>query len=342
MDRRAADHAMGRISATLDYTGFREVDVAIEAVVERMDVKQAVLRETEARLAAGAVLASNTSSLSITGMQAVLERPADFCGMHFFNPVHRMPLIEIVRGRLTGERAVASVVALARRLDKTPIIVNDGPGFLVNRILAPWLNEAGWLLGEGVSVRAIDKALLEFGMPMGPLRLIDEIGFDVAVHAGMTLQAAFGERMLVPPALAALAGTRLAGRKGGRGFYRYEGDREAGVNEEMRTALSPAVPRELRSLDAGAIRDRSLLAMVNEAARVLEDGVASSAGDIDLAMITGTGFPPFRGGLLRWADALGMGVVLRRLEHLAASGSSRFEPAPLIRRLAAESRAFFD
>jgi 3-hydroxyacyl-CoA dehydrogenase len=138
--------------------------------------------------------------------------------MHFFNPVHRMPLIEIVRGRLTGDGAVASVVALARRLDKTPIIVNDGPGFLVNRILAPWLNEAGWLLGEGVSVRAIDKALLEFGMPMGPLRLIDEIGFDVAMHAGMTLQAAFGERMLVPPALAALAGTRLAGRKGGRGF----------------------------------------------------------------------------------------------------------------------------
>ena len=341
MDRRAADRAMGRISVTLDYTGFREVGLAIEAVVERMDVKQAVLRETEARLVAGAVLASNTSSLSITGMQAVLERPADFCGMHFFNPVHRMPLIEIVRGRLTGDRAVATVVALARRLDKTPVIVNDGPGFLVNRILAPCLNEAGWLLGEGVSIQAIDRALLEFGLPMGPLRLIDEIGFDVAVHAGTTLQAAFGERMLVPPALAALPGTRLAGRKGGRGFYRYVGDREAGVNEEIRVALSP-VPREGRSLEAGVIRDRSLLAMVNEAARVLEDGVASSAGDIDLAMITGTGFPPFRGGLLRWADTIGIGVVLQRLERLAASGGARFQPAPLIRRFAADSRAFFD
>ncbi|MGD8278080.1 MAG: 3-hydroxyacyl-CoA dehydrogenase family protein, partial [Gemmatimonadota bacterium] len=301
-----------------------------------------VLREVEDHMEPGALLVSNTSSLSITAMQEVLDRPADFCGMHFFNPVHRMPLIEIVRGRHSGDRAIASVVALARRLDKTPVIVNDGPGFLVNRILAPYLNEAGWLLGEGGAIDAIDRVLLDFGMPMGPFRLLDEVGFDVARHAGATMQDAFGERMQSPPALDALPATQLLGRKGGLGFYRYEKDREAGVNDAIYGKLGSSVPGSRTGLDAAAVRDRTVLIMVNEAARLLEDGIAASAGDVDLAMITGTGFPPFRGGLLRWADSLGIDTVLARLERLAASTGSRFQPAPLIRRLASEARGFHD
>jgi len=337
-----ATRGMNAISGTLEYTGFRGVDIAIEAVVERLDVKRTVLREVEARLDPDAVLVSNTSSLSITAMQEALERPADFCGMHFFNPVHRMPLIEVVRGRHTGDRAIASVVALARRLDKTPVIVNDGPGFLVNRILAPYLNEAGWLLGEGGAIDAIDRILLDFGMPMGPLRLLDEVGFDIARHAGATMQEAFGERMRSPPALDALPATGLLGRKGGLGFYRYEKDREAGVNEEIYAKLAPSVPASRTTIDHAAVRDRTVLSMVNEAARLLDDGIAAGPGDVDLAMITGTGFPPFRGGLLRWADSLGIDVVLARLEGLAGSTGSRFEPAPLIRRLASEARGFYD
>ncbi len=342
MRKPDAVRAMNAISGTLEYTGFREVDITIEAVVERLDVKRAVLREVEAHMDPDAVLVSNTSSLSITAMQEALERPADFCGMHFFNPVHRMPLIEVVRGRHTGDRTIASVVALARRLDKTPVIVNDGPGFLVNRILAPYLNEAGWLLGEGGAIDAIDRVLLEFGMPMGPFRLLDEVGFDVARHAGATMQEAFGERMRSPPALDALPATQLLGRKGGLGFYRYENDRDAGVNDAIYAKLGSSVPAVRKALDAAMVRDRCVLTMVNEAARLLEDGIAASAGDVDLAMITGTGFPPFRGGLLRWADSLGSGVVLARLEQLAVGAGSRFEPAPLIRRLADEARGFYD
>jgi 3-hydroxyacyl-CoA dehydrogenase/enoyl-CoA hydratase/3-hydroxybutyryl-CoA epimerase len=274
-------------------------------------------------------------------MQEVLERPGSFAGMHFFNPVHRMPLVEVIRGAATGDTAIATVVALTRRLDKTPVIVNDGPGFLVNRILAPYLNEAGWLLAEGGSVEQIDRVLKRFGMPMGPLRLLDEVGLDVARHAGSVMSSAFGERLAPPPTMVALEKTDLLGRKGGRGFYVYESGRDKSVNEGIYTRLAGALPAERRELPEQEILDRTLLAMVNEAARVLEDGIVASAGDVDLGMITGTGFPPFRGGQLRWADALGVHAALERLDALHARHGARFEPAPLIRHLAAEGRGFY-
>jgi 3-hydroxyacyl-CoA dehydrogenase / enoyl-CoA hydratase / 3-hydroxybutyryl-CoA epimerase len=338
LQKRDLERHMDAIAPTLDYSGFGTVDVVIEAVVERMDVKQQVLREAESSVRPGTVLATNTSSLSVTAMQGALQRPGDFAGMHFFNPVHRMPLVEVIRGEATTDEAVATVVALARRLDKTPVIVRDGPGFLVNRILGPYLNEAGWLLNDGASIEQVDRTLRRFGMPMGPLRLLDEVGLDVARHAGAVMHAAFGDRLQPPPAITALEGTGLLGRKGGKGFYRYEGDRERGVNEEIYRQVG--LPDRRTELEVDEILDRALLAMVNEAARVLEDGITDSAGAVDLAMITGTGFPPFRGGLLRWADSLGLDVVLQRLERLAGRHGPRFEPAPLIRQHAAAGRGF--
>jgi 3-hydroxyacyl-CoA dehydrogenase / enoyl-CoA hydratase / 3-hydroxybutyryl-CoA epimerase len=341
LERREAEQAMAGIAPTLDYTGFANVDVVIEAVVERMDVKKQVLRETESHVRSGCVLATNTSSLSITEMQGVLERPADFAGMHFFNPVHRMPLVEVIRGAETSDEALATIVALTRRLDKTPVIVRDGPGFLVNRILAPYLNEAVWLLSEGASVEQIDRTMRRFGMPMGPLRLLDEVGLDVARHAGAVMSAAFGERLEPPAAMAALEQTKLLGRKGNRGFYTYDDGRDKQVNQEIYAALGSAVPATRRELDELEMLDRMLLTMVNEAARILDEGIVATAGDVDLGMITGTGFPPFRGGLLRWADSVGMQALLTRLQQLESKHGTRFSPAPLIRERAAAGQGFY-
>jgi 3-hydroxyacyl-CoA dehydrogenase / enoyl-CoA hydratase / 3-hydroxybutyryl-CoA epimerase len=342
LDRRGAVRHMDAIAPTLDYSGFGTVDLVIEAVVERMDVKQQVLRETESHVREGCVLATNTSSLSVTEMQQALDRPADFGGMHFFNPVHRMPLVEVIRGATTSDETVATIVALTRKLDKTPVVVNDGPGFLVNRILAPYLNEAGWLLTEGAAIEEVDRALKRFGMPMGPLRLLDEVGLDVARHAGAVMQTALGERLDPPPSIAALEATKLLGRKGGSGFYTYEDGREKGVNEQLYAALQGTVPAKRRTVEETEILDRTLLVMVNEAARVLEDKIVATPGEVDLGMITGTGFPPFRGGLLRWADSLGVATVLQRLEQLQAQHGARFVPAALIRSHARNGRGFYD
>jgi 3-hydroxyacyl-CoA dehydrogenase / enoyl-CoA hydratase / 3-hydroxybutyryl-CoA epimerase len=335
LERRDALRKTELIAPTLEYTGFGQVAVVIEAIVERMDVKQQVLREVEQHVPHGCVLATNTSSLSVTELQRALERPADCCGMHFFNPVHRMPLVEVIRGEATSDAAIATVFGLARRLGKTPIIVRDGAGFLVNRVLAPYLNEAGWLLADGATVERIDRALTAFGMPMGPLRLLDEIGLDVARHAGGVMHAAFGDRLAPAPPLLALEPTALLGRKVGQGFYRYDGERSKGVNPALGAAFADSV-REARSPPADdEILDRLVLSMVNEAARALADRIVTGPGDVDLAMIMGTGFPPFRGGLLRYADARGLDTIVARLEALATRHGERFAPAPLLRERAA-------
>lgn len=341
IERRERDRYMDAISPTLDYTGFGGMDLVIEAVVERMDVKRQVLQETEAQVRDDCILATNTSSLSVDAMAEALQRPGNLAGMHFFNPVHRMPLVEVIVGRQSTDQAVATVIALTRRLGKTPVVVRDGPGFLVNRILAPYLNEAGWLLADGASIEQVDALLRRFGMPMGPYRLLDEVGLDVARHAGGVMAEAFGERLAPPAPMQALDETKLLGRKGGRGFYAYEGGREQDVNAEIYEKLGDAVPNTRRELDPQQVLDRLLLAMVNEAARVLEDGIVASPGDVDLGMITGTGFPPFRGGLLRWADTLGMAEVLRRLESLEERHGIRFAPAPIIRERAEAGRGFY-
>jgi 3-hydroxyacyl-CoA dehydrogenase/enoyl-CoA hydratase/3-hydroxybutyryl-CoA epimerase len=338
LEKRAAIRMMQRISPTLDYSGFGAADLVIEAVVERMDVKQAVLRETEAAMKDG-VLTSNTSSLSISEMQSVLSKPELFAGMHFFNPVERMPLVEVIRGAQTSDEAVATVFAVARKLEKTPVIVGDGAGFLVNRILAPYLNEAGWLLSEGVSIEDIDSALLEFGMPMGPVRLLDEIGLDVARHAGAVMFEAFGERMQPAPTMGALAKTKRLGKKGGGGFYTYEDGKEKGVDDSVYGEIGASARGT--KVSKRDIQDRCVYVMINEAARVLADGIVATPGDVDVGMIFGTGFPPFRGGLLKYADAVGLARVAERLDGFAQSMGARFEVAPLLRERARSNATFY-
>jgi len=341
MTRQEMELHMGRITGTLDFEGFSGLDLVVEAVVERMDVKKAVLSETEGRVGPTCVLATNTSSLSVDEMATALEHPERFCGMHFFNPVHRMPLVEVIRGSRTGPDALATVLQLAVRMGKVPVVCNDGPGFLVNRILGPYLNEAGYLLTEGVPIQEVDRAATEFGMPMGPVRLLDEVGIDVARHAGETLHQAFGERMAPSPILERLAETDRLGKKNGKGFYLYEDGRDKGVDEsvygdlQLPTPGGSQVPRE-------DIRLRLVLVMINEAARILEDGIVKEAGEVDLGMIMGTGFPPFRGGLLRFADEQHPRAILEKLWELEGTLGARFTPAPLLVELARDNRGFYD
>ncbi|MGQ0560294.1 MAG: 3-hydroxyacyl-CoA dehydrogenase NAD-binding domain-containing protein [Gemmatimonadota bacterium] len=338
LERRAARSMMQRISPTLGYTGFGSADLVIEAVVERMDVKKSVLRETEQHMKGG-VLTSNTSSLSISELQSALQQPERFAGMHFFNPVERMPLVEIIRGAQTSDETVATVFAVARKLEKTPVIVGDGAGFLVNRILAPYLNDTGWLLSEGVAIQDVDRALLDFGMPMGPFRLLDEVGFDVARHAAGVMFEAFGERMRPAPAMAALERTERLGRKNELGFYTYENGREKQVDESVYADLGSAARG--KQLPPATIQERCVYAMVNEAARILADGIVASPGDVDVGMIFGTGFPPFRGGLLKYADAVGLARIVDALDGYARELGSRFEAAPLLREKARAHGAFY-
>jgi 3-hydroxyacyl-CoA dehydrogenase/enoyl-CoA hydratase/3-hydroxybutyryl-CoA epimerase len=330
---------MARLSGSLDYSGFPRCELTVEAVVEKLEVKRAVLAEWEGVAAADAIFASNTSTIPIAQIAAGASRPEHVAGMHFFNPVHKMPLVEVIRGEKSNDETVATIFALAKRLGKTPVVVADLPGFLVNRILAPYLSEGVRLVREGCRIEDVDRALTEFGMPVGPLALLDDVGLDVAVKAGEVLHAAFPQRIKPGGDEALVAAGRL-GRKSGAGFYEYTGGKRGDPSPAAYEALraKPAsTPRYARE----RIQERLVLPMVNEAAFCLEDGVVPTPAKLDLAMILGTGFPPFRGGLLRWADSLGLPRVRSLLEELTEKFGSRFEPARSIRRMADARQTFY-
>ncbi len=338
MKPAAMNRSMARISGGTDDAGFARLDVVIEAIVEKMEAKQDALVALEARLPAHAILMTNTSSLDIDVMASKLARPERLAGLHFFNPVDKMPLVEIIIGPRTSPEAWETALELARRLGKTPVVVKNAPGFLVNRILMPYLNEGLHLFREGVQIEALDQAMVDFGMPMGPLRLLDEIGLDVADKVSHILGAAFGDRVEPAGVLEAMVAGGRMGRKGKLGFYRY---RDAASTPDP--AIYPLADRPSRDvITAGpdAWRERMVLAMVNEAARCLEEAVVESPAQVDLAMIMGTGFPPFRGGLLRHADTLGIAVVEGRLRALAAALGKRFEPCALLTRMGQEGYVF--
>jgi 3-hydroxyacyl-CoA dehydrogenase/enoyl-CoA hydratase/3-hydroxybutyryl-CoA epimerase len=331
------DNQLARILPTLELSGFKRADAAIEAVVEDLDVKRRVFGELEVRMRPEALIATNTSSLSVTALAEGLERPERFCGFHFFNPVHRMPLVEVVRGERTSEATLVTAVALARRLGKTPVVVKDAPGFVVNRILMPYLREAMHLLEEGYAIADIDAAMKRFGMPMGPFEVLDEVGLDVAARVAGVLSRAFPERMTAVPALEGLVAAGRLGKKSGRGFYLHRGRRRV-ADPELAGLLGLA--RVRRPANEATLSGRMVMAMINEAARTLEDGVVTDAGMVDVAMIFGAGFPPFRGGVLRHADSFGLAQVESRLTALRAECGERFTPAASITRLAAAGGTF--
>ena len=320
-----------RLSGGTGYDGFEDADVVVEAVVERMDVKRDVFSSVEDAVRPDAVIASNTSALSISELQDSLRHPERVCGLHFFNPPHRMPLVEVVRGARTTNETMATAFRTAVKLAKTPVVVKDSAGFVVNRILGAYLTEAGHLLQEGMEVETLDRTMSRFGMPMGPARLLDEIGLDVAAHVTETLQSAFGDRFAPAPVMAAVLDTGVTGKKGGRGFYRYEDGKAKEVDPQIQRILQES-GRDDRP-DQEVARERMVFLMINEAARTLDDEVVREPGDIDVAMIMGTGFPPFRGGLLRYADSVGLPHIADRLRELAQRLGPRFEPAgALLRR----------
>lgn len=329
---------MALISGTVDYTGFGRLDLVLEAVVENLEIKRRVLRETELLVPVDAVLATNTSSLEIEALAAGLTRPQSLVGMHFFNPVHRMPLVEIVVGRDTGDVARDTAVAFARQLGKSPVVVRSSPGFLVNRVLMPYLMEALHLFERGVPVEPLDKALEDFGMPLGPLALLDEVGLDVAHRVSEVLAEAFPDRGRPPKVLRPMMDAGRLGKKNGLGFYRHTEHARRSDPAVNSLVTRPSRATAQAGPDAWALR--LVLAMVNEAVRCLEEQVVSSAEDVDLAMVLGTGFPAFRGGLLRYADERGAGFVVNQLEVLAGKEGARFEPAAMLREMAASRGRF--
>ena len=322
---------MNLIQPTLEDAGLETSDLVIEAIVENLAVKQKVFADLAQRLPSSAILVSNTSSLSIDQIGALATHRQRIAGMHFFNPVHKMPLVEVIAGTVTSDDTTRAVAEFARKLGKTPVVVRDGPGFLVNRLLAFYSAEAMWLLDERHRVEAIDRAMVTWGMPMGPLRLADEVGLDVSAKVGHILHEAFPDRLQFPPWIDRLAGdTKRLGLKSGLGVYRYENRREKDVDPAIYAVLGIEPDRDLAPPDPR----RMILPMVNEAARCLEERIVPAAGPLDLALVFGTGFPPFRGGLCRWADAEGLPQIIGELEALAATVSPRLAPSPALRRLA--------
>jgi 3-hydroxyacyl-CoA dehydrogenase/enoyl-CoA hydratase/3-hydroxybutyryl-CoA epimerase len=326
------------LSGSDTYAGFGRADIVIEAVFEDLAVKQKVLREVEPQTPAHAIFASNTSTIPITRIAAGAARPERVIGMHFFSPVAKMPLLEVIPGAQTAPEVIATAVAFGRRMGKTVIVVKDAPGFWINRILGPYVNEAAYLLLEGARIDEIDRLMVEWGFPVGPITLLDEVGLDVAEKAAGVLQAAFGERLAPAPALAGLVKSGRLGRKAGRGFYRYEKGRKQGVDESVYGLLGRQPNGGSRPAE---IVQRLVLAVLNEAARALGDGIVRSPRDGDVGALFGIGFPPFRGGPLRHADDLGAARVVDDLQRLSDRLGPRFTPSEVLRDLAQRESRFY-
>jgi len=337
---------MSLVGGTIDYSGFESVDLVIEAVFEDLALKHRVLEEVEPAIDPSAIYASNTSTIPITRIAETAAHPERVLGMHFFSPVHRMPLLEIIATALTAPEAIVTAVAYGKRLGKTVIVVNDGPGFYTTRTLSAYMNEAGRLLDEGVPIDVVDRALEDFGFPVGPITLLDEVGIDVGGKVGLVLAEAFGPRMAPADAMRRVVAAGRTGRKGGKGFYRYGPDgKKGGVDETIyeiirgTTAAAPATPG--REVPPEEIVERCVLAMVNEAALCLQENVLRSARDGDIGAVFGIGFPPFRGGPFRYVDSVGAATVVERLEDLNARFQPRFAPAELLVDLARGRRTFY-
>ncbi len=336
IDRLERDEKMRLVTAGTGWEGFERVDVVVEAVFEDLALKQEMLKAFEAANPKG-IFASNTSSIPIARIAEASKRPEDVLGMHYFSPVHKMPLLEVIVTERTAHQTTATAVALGKKQGKTVIVVRDGPGFYTSRILGPYMNEAAQLLVEGARVEDIDRALGDFGFPVGPIVLLDEVGIDVAAKVAKIMHQAFGDRMGAPEALARVVEAGRLGRKSKKGFYTYDGKTKR-VDPTVYDLLPGG--RARKSFDRAEMAERVVLQMVNEAIRCLGEGILRSPRDGDVGAVFGLGFPPFLGGPFRWADAVGSRALLEKVQRLEGRFGARFEPAPLLVEYGKAGRPF--
>jgi 3-hydroxyacyl-CoA dehydrogenase/enoyl-CoA hydratase/3-hydroxybutyryl-CoA epimerase len=332
---------MARISGGTDYQGFHNRDIVVEAVFEDLALKQKMVAEIEQNAAPHTIFASNTSSLPIADIAANAARPEQVIGLHYFSPVDKMPLVEVIPHAGTSAETISTTVSLAKKQGKTPIVVGDRAGFYVNRILAPYVNEAMRCLVEGEPVEKIDNALVAFGFPVGPIQLLDEVGIDVGTKISPILQQAYGDRFASPPSIAAILNDDRKGRKNGRGFYLYPGKGSRSkkqVDPAIYTLLGVSPKGQLAEKE---IAQRCVMMMLNEAARCLDEGVVRSARDGDIGGVFGIGFPPFLGGPFRYMDSQGAGEVVAQLQRLASQYGERFAPCDRLLQMVEEQRNFW-
>jgi len=339
-DPQRAVHYASLLEGTTSDEELAAADLVIEAVVEIPDVKRRILARLEPKLRSTAVLGSNTSTIPITKLAEGLAHPDRFCGIHFFNPVRKMPLVEVIRGKQTSDETIATVVAYAKSIGKSPVVVNDGPGFLVNRLLFPYLAEAVELLLDGAEPAAVERAARQFGMPMGPLLLYDVVGLDTAYYAGRVMYEAFPDRVAASPVVGVLIKAGRLGQKSGAGFFSYARDKEHGEPDPELARLIDPIVRRPQKFTQEQLTARLFLPMLLEATRALEEGIVQDPRDVDLGLIYGLGFPPFKGGLLFWADTMGLDRILKMLEPLADLGP-RMQPTPLLLEMAHSGRRFY-
>jgi 3-hydroxyacyl-CoA dehydrogenase/enoyl-CoA hydratase/3-hydroxybutyryl-CoA epimerase/enoyl-CoA isomerase len=337
--------ALNAIRPTLSYGDFGDVDIVVEAVVENPKVKHAVLAEVEGQVGENTIIASNTSTISINYLAKALKRPQNFVGMHFFNPVHMMPLVEVIRGEHSSDEAVATTVAYAQKMGKNPIVVNDCPGFLVNRVLFPYFGGFAKLVSAGIDFTRIDKIMERFGWPMGPAYLMDVVGMDTAFHARDVMAEGFPDRRKEErdTCVDVLFRAERLGQKNGKGFYAYETDKKGKpkkvVDASITDVLAPIV-YEQRELTDEDIINYMMIPLCLETVRCLEDGIVETAAEADMGIIYGIGFPPFRGGALRYIDSMGVAEFVALADQYAELGAL-YHPTEKLREMAKNGQSFF-
>jgi 3-hydroxyacyl-CoA dehydrogenase/enoyl-CoA hydratase/3-hydroxybutyryl-CoA epimerase len=336
--RREARDGFDRIYPAPMEVPLSHVDLVIEAAVENLELKKKIFQRLDETAAEETILATNTSALPISELASSTRHPERVLGLHFFNPVHRMQLVEIIATPQTAPEVLSRALRFVQRIGKLPVVVKDSPGFLVNRVLMPYLVEAGILFEHGAGLEQLDEAMLDFGMPMGPMRLMDEVGLDVALHVAQTLGSNFRGRLHVPDILNQMVKAGLLGRKSGSGFYLYG---KAGKSRPNPQAISYVRSGTRSNLSQEELQERMFFLMLNEAARCLEEKIVATPEDIDFAMIMGIGFAPFRGGPLRYADSLGIEKIVGAMEILAECGAVQYKPGALLQRMAADGAKFY-